>query len=226
MSIFQALYRFEQDHLDEFIFKYLITNRKITEGSISKFNLFNLKNPDKTIEFLKDKFSDYELLVSGLFVANQFIFKKHRLIIPYLEHGKIIYLRARYFDRNHDNGRHPKYKSLSNASGTLGGKRFYNVDVLENTTPEILILEGEFDTIIASQLGYPAIGIPGVSSFPDKQIELLRNRGIILLFDNDDPGQNTANKIGQTLSNIANSVEKWILPKPYKDLTEYANAIT
>lgn len=225
-SIFQALYEFELNDIDDTIVKYLIVDRKMSETSISKFKLFTIKNPRNTIQYLRDKFSDYELLVSGLFVADHFIFKKHRLIIPYVERGMIRYIRARYFDKDHNNGKYPKYKSVGNVSRTLEGKRFYNVDVLDNHISEILLLEGEFDTIIASQFGYPAIGIPGVSSFPEKQIELLQNLDVCILFDNDDPGKKTAIKVAQILTETARSIKKWKLPQSYKDLTEYANAIT
>lgn len=221
--IFQTFYEYEMQELDSLIIEYLLIKRRISEESIKKFRLFTIKNPKKTIEFLKSSFAEYELKISGLFVEDYFIFQKYRLVIPYIENEKIVYMRVRYFDREANNGSNAKYKSLFNISQTLPMKRFYNLDLLKTKPKEILITEGEFDCIIANQLGYASLGIPGVSSFPDKQRELLNDKDIYLLFDSDVPGQKAADDIGIKLSDNANKIVKWKIEK-YNDLTEYANA--
>lgn len=102
-------------------------------------------------------------------------------------------------------------------------KRFYNLDLLKTKPKEILITEGEFDCIIANHFGYSALGIAGVSSFPDKQRELLNDKDVYLLFDSDEPGQKAADDIGLKISDYANKIVKWEIEN-FKDLTEYANA--
>ena len=221
--IFQSLYEYETQDLDSLIIEYLLIMRKISEESIKLFRLFTIKNPKKTIAFLKSSFSDYELKISGLFSKGFFIFQKYRLVIPYIENRKITYLRARYFDKDANNGKNPKYKSLFNISKTLPMKRFYNLDLLKTKPKEILITEGEFDCIVANQFGYSALGIAGVSAFPDRQIELLNNKDVYLLFDSDEPGQKAADDIVLKISDYANKIVNWKIEN-YKDLTEYANA--
>jgi len=221
--IFQSLYEYEMQDLDSVIIEYLLIKRTINEENIKKFRLFTIKNPKKTITFLKSSFSDYELKISGLFSKGFFIFQKYRLVIPYIENRKITYLRARYFDKDANNSKNPKYKSLFNISKTLPMKRFYNLDLLKTKPKEILITEGEFDCIIANQFGYSALGIAGVSAFPDRQIELLNNKDVYLMFDSDGPGQKAADDIGLKISDYANKIVNWKIEN-YKDLTEYANA--
>lgn len=70
--IFQSLYDYEMQDLDSLIIEYLLIKRKISEESINKFKLFTIKNPIKTIEFLKSSFTEYELKISGLFVTGFF----------------------------------------------------------------------------------------------------------------------------------------------------------
>ena len=73
--------------------------RGLTDETIQKFGLFYVCDVDKAVIHLKGKFDLKDLNLCGLFnQQNNFVFAKHRLIIPYYEDGEINYLRGRYFE--------------------------------------------------------------------------------------------------------------------------------
>ncbi len=230
-KIYTAFYNYSNSKgIDEVAYNYLTGNKRgLTASTINEFCLFSIHSAKESIEFLKDTFSKDELLISGLFSRKYFVFAKHRIVIPYIENDKIVYLRGRYFYNGSSTPeKFGKYISLSNLSQTLSPKRFFNVDVLDNINPlsEITISEGEYDTMILSQHGNNCLGISGVSNFPTKQIALLKPYSVHLLFDNDKAGQIAAKKIRKEFERNDQSV-KIIKLKNYKDITEmYCSKMT
>jgi 5S rRNA maturation endonuclease (ribonuclease M5) len=164
------------------------------------------------------------LLISGLFnLEDKFVFYHHHLIIPFTENNKINFLRARYLGKDgtpESYGNIGKYISLHNFSSNLTVKRFFNADMLKSTLKgeQIIICEGEFDTMIMHQSGYKALGVLGVSSFPMSLIHLLYDKVIVLALDNDEAGM----KATKQIVNIFNRPLKAIKIKKCKDLTEVA----
>ncbi|MCO6473155.1 MAG: toprim domain-containing protein [Melioribacteraceae bacterium] len=224
-KIYEAVYKFSLSKgFDEAAYKYLTgKNRGLTEKSINDFRLFTINGVKEIIEFLKDNFSRDEIKISGFFKNKYFIFTKHRLIIPYIENGKIVYLRGRYFYKgNIEPENFGKYIGLNNWSLTLSPKRFYNSDLLKELIPyeDLIITEGEFDCIITNQIGYKAVGISGVSNFPEQKIKQVKNYNIHLAFDSDEAGQKAIKKI----SHLFDKPIKVIKLKVHKDLTELFNA--
>jgi DNA primase len=114
-----------------------------------------------------------------------------------------------------------KYISLSNYSGNLTLKRFFNIDVLNKIRPDekLIICEGEFDTMILDQEGYNAIGVPGVTNIPVDQINLISNYDLYLAFDNDEAGDGAMRK----MTNLLNRPIKAIKLKHHNDITELIN---
>lgn len=172
--------------------------RKLSDLIIQSQKLF--VTPPDIYDFLVSTFTRDELFISGLFSrAGRYVFASHRLIIPYLENGKIIYLRGRVLpsDSSSPVVTSCKYISLSNFAGNLSSKRFYNIDILSIPSPDkmLIITEGEFDCMIALQNGARAIGVPGTGNFPMDQIHRLTGNQIYLCFDNDAAGKNAINKI-------------------------------
>ncbi len=138
------------------------------------------------IEKLREKFPDIDLKDAGIVIevngslACNSILLEDRILIPYLdEHNKVYHLRP------HKSG----FKGLPIHP--------YCRLFLKEHPSEIVITEGEFKAAALYQMGIPAIAIPGISSFADKNyerlIELLRENGVkkvIIIFDNeikDDP---------------------------------------
>jgi DNA primase len=206
--------------VDEEAFDYLLgRSRGLKPESIRNFRIFSIKNVNQTLEYLKDCFSGEDLAVSGLFNnSGAFVFSVHRLIIPYLVNGRIVYLRGRTLLNNTSVS---KYISLSNFAGNLSLKRFYNIDTLKRVYPEekLFICEGEFDTIIMEQSGFKAIGIPGVTNIPVDKIDLLKNYNIYAAFDNDEAG----NKALLKLTQLLNQPVKVLKLNNHKDITELLN---
>jgi DNA primase len=200
-KIFRALYEYCLSYTQTYapFWDYLQgPQRKLTRETIITSKLF--VTPPYVIEYLIANYSHDELFISGLFNRKGgFVFTSHRLIIPYLENGEIVYLRGRILPIEETNppATISKYISLSNFSGTLSSKRFYNSDVLQTKTNEnsLVITEGEFDCMIAAQNGIRAIGIPGTGNFPTAEINTLSGNKIFLCFDNDDAGSAAIEKI-------------------------------
>ena len=147
-----------------------------------------------------------------------FVFTYHKLIIPYSEDSKITFLRGRCINAEI---KFSKYIGLSNFSGNLTPKRFYNLNVLKNMSKsdKLIICEGEFDTMIMKQEGHNSIGIPGVTNIPDDQIHLIRDYDVYVAFDNDEAGISAMHRI----TKIFNKPIKAIKLKHHKDLTELVN---
>lgn len=206
--------------LDEEAFDYLVgKDRGLKPETIKRFRLFSIKDQKQTIEFLQDCFTKDQLLISGIInKQGYFVFAFHRLIIPYLADNKITYLRGRILGNNE---RLSKYISLSNYSGLLSLKRFFNLDVLNTIRPDekLFICEGEFDAMILEQEGYNAIGVPGVTNIPADQVNLISNYDLYLAFDNDEAGNCAMHRI----TNLLNRPIKAIKLKQHNDITELMN---
>ena len=224
-KIYNELYKFSnRNGINEQAFEYLTGNKRgLTPETVNKFKIFTISEAKKTVEFLKDTFDKDELTISGLFSNKYFIFWNHRIVIPYIEKGEIVYLRGRYFDERGKSKpeRWGKYISLNNFSKTLSPKRFYNIDLLNSLNPNanLFICEGEFDAMVAMQYGNNAVGIAGVSNFPFNQIELLKPFTIYLALDNDEAGKRAAAELTEGLKRAGISLSILKLKK-HKDITE------
>lgn len=98
----------------------------------------------------------------------------------------------------------PKYGAPANQKSHL-----YNVRDLEEESDVLVICEGEFDTLIVSQiLKVPAIGCPGVASWKQHFAKMVMGYSRVLIVgDNDDkadgsnPGQDFARRVAQEVPN-------------------------
>lgn len=115
------------------------------------------------------------------------------LAIPYITpSGEVVSLRFRRLTE----GR-PKYLSMA-----ADPPRIYNTSALEAETSGIVVCEGEIDTVIASQVGMPAIGIPGAQAWQKRWWRLLiQYSAVFVLHDDDDPGREFGKTIAESLEN-------------------------
>ena len=98
----------------------------------------------------------------------------------------------------------PKYGAPANQKSHL-----YNVRDLEEESDVLVICEGEFDTLIISQiLKVPAVGCPGVASWKQHFAKMVTGYAKVLIVgDNDDkadgsnPGQDFARRVAQEVPN-------------------------
>lgn len=209
--------------VDEETLEYLLgKERGLKPETIKKFRLFSIKDLKTTSEFLRECFSFDELLISGLLnPKGKFVFTYHKLIIPFIENNKIVYLRGRKLQKAESNRKISKYISLNNFEGMLPLKRFYNIDILKIICPDekLIVTEGEFDCEIMVQEGFNAIGIPGTTNIPENQIHIIKDYDVYAAFDNDDAGIKAVHR----LVKLVNKPIKAIKLKHNKDLTELIN---
>lgn len=103
-------------------------------------------------------------------------------------------------------------------------KPVYCLDnIIKNNIRVAIVTEGPFDTLLANQYGFPAIGMFGNPS--DEQIERLSKSGIqvlYMMFDNDAAGRSFAKKVDSKLMELGSGIMTVDvrIPKPYKDIGE------
>lgn len=117
-----------------------------------------------------------------------------KLAIPYLTPSGVIDMRFRSL--NADSG--PKYLSRPGASTHI-----YNIGALSQDTEMLVVCEGEIDTIIATQVGFTAVGLPGANNWKPFYSRVLDGWDKIMLFcDGDNAGREMAKTISRELDNV------------------------
>lgn len=224
-QIFEEMFDYCRQYQNAEMFNnYMQVQRSIHPDFIEKFKLFYIGNYFEVNNHLKKKFGLNDLRRCGLFNdKGNLIFAMHRIVIPYLSNGQMVYLRARYFDNDFNTDcKGSKYIGLKNdALNVNTAKRLYNMDTLKNMFEfeYIYITEGEFDAIIAEQMGFNCVAIPGVGNLPDKQLERLLKFNPVICVDNDDAGRT----LEVNLTEFFNKRGKVVMIKnlPQKDITEF-----
>jgi len=117
-----------------------------------------------------------------------------KLAIPYLTPAGVIDIRFRSL--NADSG--PKYLSRPGATTHI-----YNIQALSQDTGMLVVCEGEIDTIIATQVGFTAVGLPGANNWKPYYSRVLDGWEKIMLFcDGDNAGREMAKTISRELDNV------------------------
>ena len=143
-------------------------------------------NPQELWSELIDRFGEERLKAAGLVSkSGRFLFAQHSLLFFYSDDGRPVYVQAR------DVTGEAACKELS-----LAGLRSpvpFNVELLAEEPEQVYVCEGCIDTISAIQLGYPAIGVPGVIGFCPEWFERFKkSTAVHILFDNDAAGHRHA----------------------------------
>lgn len=114
-----------------------------------------------------------------------------RLVIPYATRAGVLTLKFRAMDDSQ-----PKYLCLPNSKPLL-----YGVDSFFSDGDTIAITEGEIDRLIlAYEVGIPAVGCPGVSTWQDHHSRCFAGYDRVLIFaDGDGPGYDLAKRISREL---------------------------
>jgi DNA primase len=117
-----------------------------------------------------------------------------KLAIPYLTPSGVIDIRFRSL--NNDSG--PKYLSRFGATTHI-----YNITALTQDSNMLVVCEGEIDTIIATQVGFTAVGLPGANNWKPYYSRVLDGWEKIMLFcDGDNAGREMAKTISRELDNV------------------------
>jgi len=117
-----------------------------------------------------------------------------KLAIPYLTPTGVIDIRFRSL--NSDSG--PKYMSRPGATTHI-----YNITALSNDSEILAICEGELDTVVATQAGFSAVGLPGANNWKSFYNRVLADWSkVILLCDGDNAGREMAKHLSRELDNV------------------------
>lgn len=152
-------------------------------------------------------------------------FEDHPLILPVRDqYGKTVGLIGRTFlseDEWKARGIRSKYKNTEFKKGNFVFGLYENKQhILEQDA--VIIVEGQFDVIKASEIGKRNIVAIGGSSLSLYQFSLISrySNNIFLLLDNDSSGQKGRKQIVNKFGNFAN-IRNLYLPDVYKDIDEY-----
>jgi DNA primase len=188
--------------------------RGLNEAILDRFNIFSIKDYQKTNQYLKDSFSLETLKASGLVNdKGNLIFYRHKVIIPFYDKGKVVFLQGRNLD-----GTHPKYLNLTGVE-----KPVFNLENLRKLKvgERVYICEGVFDAMRLSQEGYNAVAILGVTDFRPEEVDIFKPYEVVLALDNDEAGLTMSNEIAKLFTLQGKSVKQKILPEGIKDITDY-----
>lgn len=198
--------------LDEESEDYL-KKRGLTSNALSRFLLFNVWDYQKTNKYLRDTFKSEDLKRAGIVgEKGNLIFYKHKVIIPFIEGGRIVFLQGRRLDRGEPKYLHPS-RSLP----------LYNADTLLDAEKgeRVYITEGVFDAMMIEQDGYRAVGLLGVNGFKPEWVKLFKGLDVVLALDNDEAGQKGTQDIASLFKLNGQGVDTLTLPEGIKDITDY-----
>lgn len=141
-------------------------------------------------------------------------FLYQRLTFPYTRRGRVITIRGRRFPDCPD--KPGKCMGLRNHPLHL-----FNIDALRKPSGLILVCEGETDTLSAVQLGYAAVGIPGVGGFNKAWTGLFPDDiPLISCLDQDKAGRQGTKKLVEAFGPLIRVLQ---LPEG-EDLNDYIKA--
>jgi DNA primase len=91
-------------------------------------------------------------------------------------------------------------------------------------TRRVLLVEGEWDCLVARQMGLPAFTwTGGASNWNEKYENLFKDKAVFILYDRDAAGKAGAKMCAERLKNIAQHVEILTPPKTKgKDISDWA----
>jgi hypothetical protein len=149
-----------------------------------------LMQREKALKFLQEE----KGLTVDTIVKYKLGYDGERIIIPIRdEQGAIRNLR-RYHSQK-------KPKMLPYKKG-YGDVRFFPIETLKSD--EIVICEGEWDCLLAQQMGIPAITqTGGANTWKDEWNELFAGKRIWICYDYDEAGKVGAEKVAKTLAKVA-----------------------
>lgn len=136
-------------------------------------------------EFAKSKkFDPVELLVARILTIQLETgnvidyFNSPRVVFPIFHHGKVVGFSARS-----TSSIEPKYKTMK--YDKMG---IFNIDTLSYNPERVYLCEGAIDCLSLCQMGFPSIGILGLSSIGKEHADFFKDyKGeVVMVFDNEE----------------------------------------
>lgn len=98
------------------------------------------------------------------------------LTIPVYQDNHLISIRHRLLHAPADAGKYrPQFGGLPPA--------LYNLDVLQTHPRYVVLVEGEIKAMVLTQFGFPAVGVPGASTFKPEWVQLFSGQQVVVCFD-------------------------------------------
>ena len=191
-----------------------LSSRKLNPELCGSLGVRYLEDPFRAWAALSSEFTQADLKETGL-VNNSgaFHFQEHPLMFFFLNNQVPVYFCGRSLQAN------PKIKELKPVG--LSCPAPYQIDILQTPPAELFICEGLIDTLSAVQLGMPAIGAPGVNSFPEHWLELIpKATRIHVLFDKDRAGEDAAIKLRSWFRRFGFKADALVVPVG-KDVNDF-----
>ncbi len=200
--------KFVQPELSEEAAKRIVPP---TDEYVNKCQEYLLQTPE-VLDFLR---SSKRGLNDDTFRKFRLGYDGERITIPVYENGKLVNIKKYKFKS--DKG--PKFFSWAKG---YGQPRLYPDKVKGES---ILVVAGEWDCMIAWQMGFKAYtSTAGEGSFDDSWLPKFKGKDVIVCYDVDNAGREGAMAVANKLSAVARSVKIVYLPLPdgeKADLTDY-----
>jgi DNA primase len=182
-EVYQALYQLASPPAPGSSAGAYLLGRGIDPGLAADLGAREVNHLPTLWHHLREWFGEEQLRAAGLLNRrDDFLFSHHRLLFFYLDGDRAAFVQGRDV-------------TGAAAAKELGPARLacpipFNRNVLFQQPGRVYVCEGCIDTLSAVQLGYPAVGVPGVHAFREEWFALFRGvREVCLLFDNDEAGR-------------------------------------
>ena len=205
--------------------KYL-SNRKIDDESIKKFNIGFAEMDEKIFyDFCSsNNITKQNLKSLGLLSEKQNLLFRERILFPITNfRSEVVAFGGRALN---DFG--PKYLNSAESQIYKKNRTLYFTDNFLKSVKdvdEIIVVEGYFDVLAFNLLGYSNVASPSGTALTVQQLEQLSkySSNIILSFDNDEAGINATKRILELKKSTSRDLNLncLILPNKYKDIGEY-----
>ena len=142
-----------------------------------------------------------------------FDFSDLQIVFPFFRSGRCEFVQGRRID----DVRRFRWVNPRNIV-----KRLYNLDALSSASAAdpIYLCEGVMDVLSAHELGWTAIGVPGVKSPRAEWLPHFDNRSVRILFDDDGTGRKMAANFQRKIEAAEIDVTTQTIPVG-QDLNEY-----
>lgn len=208
------------------VLKYL-HKRGISDATINKFKIGSFPDDCELVARFMGKTAAFKTGIVSKgedgYLTSKFLV--HKLIIPiYNEFGQDIAIigRCLYPETKRTELGLVKYINTSFKKGNcLYGLNFTRDSIRKHN--KVYIVEGNFDVITAFQNGMKNVVATSGTMLTRQQLVILARYtdNIKLMFDNDEAGQISSDKVLKKYTNLGLNIEKANLPQDVKDLDEY-----
>lgn len=169
----------------------------------------------KVIEYIEDKRGISETTIKFFKLG----WNGERITIPiFNEYGTCLNVRL-YHPR-----RTPKIISFRKGYGSA---RLFPIEKWREDEQETILVEGEWDAILAWQMGYNVLtSTGGANSWTPQFSKLLKGKDVVIFYDADKAGREGAKRVGKSISGVGKTVSI-VSEKPRgvretsKDLSDY-----